>query len=284
MIIAGRLCMLLAAFWLAACAPEPTPFPGGLPSSSPAVTITTAISTATPEIISTASSLGFTVALSANAAQSAADLSAETANLITLASDGDASGLGRDYDLIAAYGAWDGWLQAPQPIITSLLISHSTPPLDQPEIRAIVRASIDAQAITHALGIPGASTSSSSAEPGIVTRTQMANAGYPDGLELRVAAVNGPGHDALREQMSSRNLDLMFTASHIDNITEMLTTEGYHLAVMSWRADEEISQWSDQGAVTRVDLFQVPISYQAIPGLDLQFSADGWPLPMATGD
>lgn len=256
-----RLLLALCCLLLAACEPEATPFPVDLPTP-------TAVPP-TPAVIR--------YALAANTANRVADMALleRAAHITPLTEPVNPAELGTAYDIIAAYGTYPDSTRSPVNITYTLLVNSTMPPLD--EVADSLLHSLDTVSLAAALNIPGVQpiapeTDSRPALPTI--RSQLANAGWPDGFNLIVAHDQRLGINALVTHFSRLNVTL-------NPIPLGDTFAGVHLALVTWTTTDERNtwlQWAGSGTQA-IDLFTLPISYWAVPDLTITYSPQGWPIP-----
>lgn len=172
------------------------------------------------------------------------------------------------YDILAGYGLFTDWTEVPTQARVSLAIDITRPPLDTPDIAAIVRHAAQPREVLAGLDIPGAQPLTAG-DDSAALRQQLANAGYPDGFTLYGTADSAPGTDALLRQFSDANIIIRPTTSAYP-----------HLRVNVWHeAGTRATLTETYGEENVIDLYTLPISYRAAPDLDVTFTADGWVLP-----
>src|SRR5512145_2156078 len=152
----GRWLLAITIFLgLTACEPEPTPFPVDVPLAE------TAVLTPPPAVTLEATSAAPGVvryALAANTTGLVADLPllAASAQVETLTEPVNPADLGLRYDLIAAYGDLPGSARSPVMPHVALIINPAAPPLDNPELVAVIRRSLNPNEMLETLNLPGA--------------------------------------------------------------------------------------------------------------------------------
>lgn len=164
---------------------------------------------------------------------------------------------GAVFDLAVALGALPGWTQTDTPFIVSLMINTGAPPLDDPALRDLVRRAISPQGLVTGLEIPGIRLLT--AEPIGDLRAELANAGYPDGFDVRIAAEGAPGIDALTAQLTALGLSVEIVPPDAPDIDLRLVSGG--------------------DSPERIDLWSAPISYLAAPGVSVTINTRGVPVP-----
>lgn len=181
-----------------------------------------------------------------------------------------------DYDVVVAYGVYDGWQQSPISHHISLIINPNLAPLDDEGIRNILRQTFDSQAFLAALNIVGTLSGTTQAVSLPETKIALANAGFPDGFVLTMAVETIPNLEAIAAQFTQRNIDLHV----IENESNILNDNRTHLLLIRWSQDSQRTTWIEQvGEANVLDLFTLPISYIASDNLTLTFTENGWPLP-----
>lgn len=269
---------LLLAAVLAACGPEATPFPVDIPTPSAAVTSVPAAApdTAPDETVETGE---LRYALAPNTTDFVTDLPLleQSARLIMLDAPVNPADAGSRYDLIAAYGDLPGGQRSPVGHQIALLINPRLPPLDDSAVVAVLRHTINPQAVLTALDIPGAAAEPLESAPTKTLREELANAGWPDGFDLELLP-NAPGAAPVAAALGTAGItvhvrDAADTAAAFEAGTA-------HLALVAWTAPEVQTEWETRvGAANVLPLYSLPVSYLAAPGLNITFTPDGWPLP-----
>jgi hypothetical protein len=243
---------------LSACQPEATPFPVDIP--------TPATGTPTPGALAI-----IRYALAPNTLDSIADreLLEESAQVTQLSEAVNLDSLGTQYDLIAAYGTYPDATPSPSVVTLSLAINTALSPLDNPALNDFLQRSIDPAALV--IDISG--VQSIPREPVSLTtlRSELANAGWPDGLDLSLAYENVIAVNALQTYWQALNI-------HINSFPLQDLSGPTHLTVFAWTTPEQRTNWAAQYGDTVVDLLTVPISYWAVPGLPISYTPQGWPI------
>lgn len=242
------LCGLLAA----ACEPEATPLPVILPTLSPAATITPAPNE---------QPLRYALAPDVANFLSAEDERLISADALILPLDAPPTtdALGVDYDILVAFSAFPESTEAPTPLRLVLRVDTALAPLNDPEIVEIVRQAVNSQAVANALGFPPEQIAD--APTAEMLRANLANAGYPDGFDLTLAADFTAGAEALMQNLSALRLEVRLASAG----------ENAHLTLTSAPSP------ADSGGET-VELLTLPIYYRAVPGLDVKFTPAGFPI------
>lgn len=251
---------------LAACEAESsTPLPAFVAETS-----TPAPATATPGPLR--------YAVSHDAALTAADdaLLTTGAEVTRLEPEATAEA-GSVYGLVARYGDAEGWTRSPVLPRVSLLISPRRPPLDQPDIAALLLAALDANAMVALHGVGGSEALSVPAETP-TTRTALANAGWPDGFDVALGYGGLPGAQAVAAQFAALGVNVGLVRLPPDALLPALADGRANMALVAWATDEERAALADTvGAERVIDLYTLPITFQAVDGLRLAFTPGGWP-------
>jgi len=259
--LAGWLALVL----LAACEPDTTPLPAFVAS-----TATPAPATATPGPIR--------YALTADTGGSVADIALleASAEVVTLGPD-DATDL-NGYSLMAGYGDRPGWARSPVTPHVSLAIGALRSPLDRPEITQLILGALDAQALVSENGVGGSEPLSAAGETQ-TDQTALANAGWPDGFDIALGDAGLPGADGVVEQLTALGLNVRRVTLAPDALVPALIDGRANLALVAWTEERQRQALADAvGAERVVDLYTLPIAFQAVDGLRLTFTPGGWPL------
>lgn len=229
---------------LCACQPTPTPLPVNLPTIPPPTP--TAGTPPPPRYAVAPDALPFLPADQINA------------QIVPLDAPPNPADLGVNYDLVVTLGDLPNGKISPTPLSIALTLNPSQPPLDDPALAAIVRRTIDAAQLAAALKLPAAQivATEEAADP-VTLRTELANAGYPDGFDLVVTADFDGGAQALAQLLAAVSIH-----ARIATLGEVA-----HLALTT--------QPNTAGAIP---LLTVPIHYRAAEGLQISFAPDGFPI------
>ncbi|MGQ9887800.1 MAG: hypothetical protein ACUVSX_04850 [Aggregatilineales bacterium] len=266
----SRLVFVLAiTAALAACEPAPTPFPAAplaLPSKNPLT-----------EDAHTRSEVRY--ALGASAAALANEPPFRSRSVAVLEGTPDPALLGERYDIAADFGLFAGATAAPLAACVSLVINTALAPLDAAPVAEVVRsAAVSTDTLSAA---PGAQSLATPAPSLAALRTQLANAGWPDGFNVAAAAPPVPGVDRVLAALSALGIEIR------PALTAFISPETWgedrlHLGLIVWHAAETRERWAAlAGADNVVDLYTLPFGYIAAPDLELVFTPEGWPLPAA---
>ena len=230
-----------------ACEPDATPLPGNLPTREPP----------TPEPTEL-SALRYAIAPNTLPYLSEPDRAqiASSAEIVALDAPPAAAELGARYDIVVALGDLPDSELAPSPLQLSLIFNTSLSPLDDPDLELIVYQTIDPQAVAGALGVPPEQAGAAPAPSRSALRSRLANAGYPDGFDLTLAAF-APGADVL---------------------ARLLEAVGIHTRIVT-AADEPAHLTLTTAPTTdALTLLTLPIRYRAVDGLTITFTPAGFPV------
>jgi hypothetical protein len=251
-------CGLLLAC-LSACQPEPTPFPVDIP--------TPATATPTP-----GAPAPIRYALAPNTLNAVADrdLIESSAQVTQLSEAVNLDSLGSQFDLIATYGSYPNATPSPSVITLSLRLNTSLAPLDDPTLADILLHSIDPAALAAQMEIPGVQAIPYEVTAQAALRADLANAGWPDGIDLSLAHENVIAVTALQTYWQGLNIHL--------NVFPLQDLRGpTHLTLFAWTTPEQRAAFAEPNS-GMIDLLTVPISYWAVPSLQIRYSPQGWPI------
>lgn len=274
--IARRYGLLLAL--LAACAPEPTPFPVDVPTAATPAYTTSAPNAAPTAANPEASSLRY--ALASNTAGFVADLPLleQAAQVITLGTPVNPADLGSRYDVIAAYGDLPGGQRSPIEHQVALVFNPALPPTHDSAVVAALKRAISPSDIANALDIPGAVPQATDVVAARTVREELANAGWPDGFDLELAAANAPGAAPIMAVM--RAVNVAVRAGDLSAVSSAFESGAAHLALIVWASPDDRAAWETRvGTANILPLYTLPISYLAVPGLNISYTPAGWPFP-----
>lgn len=249
-----RVVLVLLLLVLAACEPEATPLPVDPPTAtSPPIT-------PTPQAIRYGLAYPDWLAEIAPADQSA--------RITPIDGPADSSLLGTQFDIIVGPGQWPESTPTPIEITVALVINTQLAPLDDPALPPIIRALAHPAAITAALDLPGvmAATAAPPADD-VMLRTQLANAGWPDGFDLIATLPELPGHEQIITQFERAGL-------HVQ-LRPVFAWDRTHLTLIRWTGNTIPDAWA---AGEIAPLYHIPVSFQASPGFEITFDTSGWPL------
>ncbi len=241
--------MLLAC----ACEPQPTPLPSILPTAPPTEQMVDANATPAP--------LRYAIAPEVLPYLTDADRSliAASAEIVSLDAPPAPDDLGTNYGMVVTLSDLPNGTRAPSPLQVSLLIDTTLSPLDDPDLADILRRAIDPARIAQALNLATDQRAVVTTVPPATLRTELANAGYPDGFDLALTSpfTPDPGIAALLTQA---------LASYGINLRLVPTDEAAHLKLTTLPAPNAIL------------LYMLPISYRSVDGLTITFTPSGFPV------
>lgn len=266
LIALGMLLLLVAA-----CEAEATPVAAVVPD-----TPTAAFSTATA-----APPLHYAVAANANDFIPTDERTtiAEAALIDQLGDDATSEIVQATYDVVTAYGLYEDWQVSPVSQQITVIMNPALPPLDENAITEAIRTASDVPAIIESLAIPGAVPIMENAADTTI-RAALANAGYPDGIVLSGIYENLPGAELWLGQLQTNNIEIQATAAPHAEVIQAIVNGDVHIALIALTSDEQRAELEAAvGAENIIPLYEVGISYAAAPGIDVTFTASGWPIP-----
>ncbi|MBI1259113.1 MAG: hypothetical protein GC204_16715 [Chloroflexi bacterium] len=246
-----RACFGVAAGLLllvCACEPEATPLPVNLPTLPPP-----------SPTAGTPMPLRYAVAPDALPYLTYQDRSliSASAQLIELDTSPIAADLGTRYEIVVALGDLPDGTRTGSPLQINLSMNIALPPLDDPRLVDILRRAIDPQKLVSALALPGVQAVSAAPSDTLSIRTDLANAGYPDGFDLTIAAA--PAAAALTQLLGAVNIETRVVTS---------ADEPTHLSFVNGQPPPS----------NVIPLYTLPISYHAVDGLNITFTPNGFPI------
>ena len=257
---------VLLVLALAACGPQPTPFPVDVP-----VTPSPQTPTERPPV---------RYALAPNTVDAVPDLDGlrASAQVEQLADEPQPDDLGARYDMVVMYGAPDGWTEIGT-IDIALLLRVDDQRLTAP-LAEIVQRAIDQQAVLDELNAPGATViTPSAATPASQLRALLANRGRPDGLSLVLGHDHVPGAGIIAAQLERANVFVRLDAMTTASLSHALDDGLAQVALVRYASDADLAEWQARyGAENVIPLLRIPLSYRAVPGLNVTLRADDWPL------
>ncbi len=266
-----RCVLIVLLLFIVSCQPDPTPFPVSIPA--------TLIDTPSAQAATTDTVLSVRYALAANTAGAVPDLEliAASGQVEQLTEPVNPADLGTRYDIIAAYGDLADGERSPVVPHVSLILNTDFPPFDDSVLATTLQQALDTRAIVITLAIPGVSADESDSADVLGLRTELANMGLPDGIEINAASGYAPGIEAVR---------MTLRVAGIDTYWGVLAPELVQSAMRSGRVQVALVMWTESRAVWEtlagegniIDLFSVPISYLAVDGLTITFTPYGFPL------
>lgn len=264
----AAVALLIGLLSLAACTPPPTPLPAFI---APTPTVPPVSPTPAPiRYALTQASLGLVPDLDAIQAD---------AQVIELDAPVDPADLGRRYDVVAGYGARENWTVSPTVLHVALIVNRTRPPLDETAIATVMRRALAPQAIVTALGLPGVQPAALQPMSANDVRIALANAGLPDGFDVRLAAEPVPGAQAVADTLQAAHIGAILSAAAESDFGATLDASAPHLILAGWTNDAGKQVWiARAGEVNVIELYTVPISYLAVEGLQIRYAPGGFPL------
>jgi hypothetical protein len=189
-------------------------------------------------------------------------------NIETIAGPVNTDDLGQRFDIIIAPGIWPDAERTPIEIHTALVINTLLPPLDNPALPPVIGQLARPQSLSE-LDIPGISFIPAASDL-FALRGQLANAGWPDGFDLTAALPDLPGRAQITGALAVAGIQL--------RLEPVFSWERTHLALIQWAGDTPPVQWAQVEQVELVRLYSIPVSYWAVPGLEITFTPAGWPV------
>jgi hypothetical protein len=257
--------ILILMILLVACEEEATPYPVDLPATATAAPVATSVPPVRYALA--ANTLGYVAEY---------DRIAASGQLEQLTAAVNPAELGIRYDIVATYGQFDGWLLSPVTPHVMLVFGDAL----EPQLVDIVRRAVNPQAIMVELGIPGAimTGESSISAPGII-RTELANLGHPDGLQLVAADAHAPGISQIAGQLADVNIETRQVKMANDEIRIAFEEGQIHMAMVIWTTAEQQQSWQALfGEENTLELYGLPISYLAMAELTISLTPGGWPI------
>lgn len=185
------------------------------------------------------------------------------------------------YDVVVTYGTVDqpGWARSPVTPHVALLMNSSLPPLHEPEIQTLIQRAMNPQAVVETLAIAGAAADPANPADSLTLRNALANAGYPDGLDLVLAFGTFPGVGLLADQLATAGFRITPLAVTPETAAEIFEARRAHLLLVIWTTPAERAAWAAlAGDDFMMDLYAFPISYRAASGLTLTYTPGGFPI------
>ncbi len=260
---AGRLLVVICVVVLAACEPEATPFPVDIPTPS-----------AAPRTPDASAPVRYALAANTAGILDLIDLPQTGIQVVQPEANAGPDDLVTRFDVIVTYGTYPDATPAPAVVHTGLLVNTTLPPLDNPMLADIVMQAVDPAQIAADIDIPGLQVSETTAPPLTTLRAALANAGWPDGLNLRLAHNNQISVGAIQARFEG--LNILLSMRPLEDAAVLA-----HLNLVTWLTPEERDAWEAQlaGQGQLIPLFSLPVSYWAVPGVPIRYSPQGWPLP-----
>jgi hypothetical protein len=233
-----------------ACEPEATPLPVNLPTLPPP-----------SPTAGTPAPLRYAVAPDALPYLTDEDrrLISASAQLIPMDSASASDDLGTGYEIVVALGDLPDGTRTDSPLQVDLAVDTTLPPLDNPKLVDILRRAVDPAKIVATLNLPypGIQAETAQVDDALILRTDLANAGYPDGFDVTVSAA--PAADALAQLLGTIGIEVRSVTT---------AGEATHLSFVSGQTPP----------ANAIPLYTIPISYRAVDGLNVTFTPSGFPI------
>jgi hypothetical protein len=263
------LAALVTLLAFTACAPTPTPLPAFIP---PTPTV--------PPISPTPAPLRYAITQASVGLVPDLDAIAKLAKVIPLEAPVEPQDLGQKYDVIAGYGTRENWTVSPTLLHVALIVNIARSPLDQAAASTVIRRAIDPQALITAIGLPGIQPAALQPIAIKDARVTLANAGLPDGFDVRVGTQPIPGAQAVADAFKDVQIGAVVEPMTADSLSATLDAAAPHLLVVGWTNDTDRQTWiARAGEANVIELYTVPISYLAVQGLTITYAPGGFPLP-----
>lgn len=181
------------------------------------------------------------------------------------------------YDLVVVLGKQENLTLAPERITIRLILDTTQPPLDDPEVERLVRSAFDPIRLAEAFAYLSAAPVNEGAEivdPARV-RTELANAGYPDGLPITVLVDHLPRSEVLTDILRPFGINIRLISGD-DTGSDVQFPSGDANAFLTGSNPTWLSQVDAENVI---NLYSVPISYRAADRIALTFDAQGFPVP-----
>ncbi len=158
----------------------------------------------------------------------------------------------------------DALTRSPNMLNRSVALNSAAPPFDQEPVRHLFWESFTFTPL----------------DPRVV----LAQAGYPDGFDLRALAVNGFDLVAYDLQMlyaEPLNSPVMVESVSQDDAQQLFNGDRFHLAIFSWGDPAVRELWMTlAGAENVIDMPPVSLLYQVGSGITVtEFTPGGFPIP-----
>lgn len=180
---------------------------------------------------------------------------------------------GSTYDIVVALGTVEGMTPSPIPLTVKLSLKSTLQPLDDPQVADLVQQIFQPGVIAAELGLATGAAPAQTIEPATI-RVQLANAGYPDGLNLNLISTLAPRSERLPDLLHPYGIDLHLTVMNDEDAERNYTSEVFNGAVTG-----SGSTWIEQPDSHLIDLYSIPVSYRAAGAISLSFTPQGFPIP-----
>jgi hypothetical protein len=277
MVLCGVFGLMVAV--LAGCGPdEATPFPVQVTAEfATATALPPAASGEMTELSAAPNSGQIRYAVAPNAAEMVSADFGDTVRVQQLTEAVNPADVGAQYDIVVGYGDLPGGVRSAYSHTVTLILNPDSWPMMSAELLGLVRGSVDPGAVVAALDVAGVTVSEQNPAAGNL-RVSLANAGWPDGIGLRMGYQPVPGSEVIVGQLRASylvgrgvGLPADATIGSIDSSVQ--------LALMVWARPEVRHGWVTRfGTENVIDLYTLPISYVAAEGIQVTFDAWGWPI------
>jgi hypothetical protein len=252
-----------------ACTPEATPFPVDIPTPE-----------STTQPLGSTSNIRYALAANTEGYMSELSLIQAAAQVEQLTEPINAGELGSRYDIVVTYGDLPDGVHSPVTPHIALVVRPAIPPLDHPFLINILYSSLNPQTIVDTLDIIGAVADKRDPSLPAALRTELANAGWPDGLSLSIAYADTPGALEVANDLEAAGIQARLFPMNQEDMSGAFDEGLIQGALIAWKTPNERTEWVERfGEANVIDLYSIPISYLAIPGMEVTFTPGGWPLP-----
>lgn len=282
-----RLIALFLLLCLSACGPQATPFPVNLSASmtSDAGSMGGNGGLEAAEVngeseISEVAFVPIRYALADNTRNVPIDYATlgTALQIVQLDAPADAATVGSMYDIIVAYGDLPGGTRSPT-MHHMMLVINPALIINEPAVLEVLRHIVNPAAITAVLNAPGTEPAAFPSITASAARLELANAGRPDGIDLLVGYSGMPGGLIASEQLRAAGFNVRLLLLEVDQLADALREGQLHVALIHWTQPEEHAAWVAQfGEANVIELFTLPISYLAVPEIQVTFNREGWPV------
>lgn len=282
----GLICLLIC---LTGCGAAATPFPvdfaadaAGVAADTPAFSSTEALNPESSR--TTASAIRYGLAPNLKAVQLDFALLGGALQISQLDEDAQLAQIGSAYDIVVAYGDLPNGQRSPVSHHVALIINPNIPPFTDPTRLAIVRTILDAAELSGQLTIAGVEFAALAGSPAGSVRIELANAGTPDGIRTVIGVLGLPAEGLMLQQLNAAGISTRALRLTRDQIDRAIQESVLNLAIIQWTTPAERAAWVARvGEANVLDVLTLPISYIAMPDLQVTFNEDGWPVPNRIG-
>jgi len=182
-----------------------------------------------------------------------------------------------DADIVIDFGEHTGMIRTPQAFTVRLLLNTNIPPLDDPVVGQIIQIALASVEFEGSTSLPGAIFQN---QQGMITgqntRSDLANAGFPDGVNLTLRADYVPDVARFAEIAQTHGIHLRIE-ERTGNMLPLATPEP--ASIHLWLTSLSPEMMEIPPSALMVDFYSLPISYRASPEIQLRFTAQGFPVP-----